>query len=103
MVARTPPRVSRRIKIIGPNDSAIALQKASTLTRNDIELEGEFEYAPWANSGSTFVGRFLTYVTKLDARTGAQILVEEIDGEVGEALVRSGGLISLPDTLVRAE
>ncbi|MCP3919566.1 MAG: DUF1565 domain-containing protein [bacterium] len=90
------------IKIIGPNDSAIALQKASTLTCNDIELVGEFEYALWATSGSMFVGRFLTDVPKLDARTGAGIHVEKIDGKlVGDAVVRSGGVISLPDRVVR--
>jgi hypothetical protein len=91
------------LKIIGPNDSAIALQKASTLTCNDIELDGEFEYALWASSGSMFVGRFLTDVSKLDAKTGAQILVEGIAGRLGEAVAQSGGLISLPNRLVRSE
>lgn len=91
------------VKIIGPNDSAIALQKASTFTCNDIELSGEFEYAMWASSGSMFCGRFLTDVSKLDARTGAQILVEAIKGEVKEVVVRSGGLVALPDRVVRSE
>ena len=42
---------------------AIALQKASTLTCNDIELRGTFGQSLWATSGSMFVGRFLTDVT----------------------------------------
>ncbi len=90
-----------RIEIVGPNDSAIALQKASTFTCNDVLLKGEFEYAMWASSGSLFVGRFLSDVSKLKAKTGAQIHVEKIDGEVGEVVVESGGLISLPDRVVR--
>lgn len=90
------------LRLIGPNDSAIALQKASTLTCNDIELVGEFGYTIWARSGSLFVGRFLGDVTKLEARTGASIHVEKLGGTVkGEVSVASGGLVSLPDRVVR--
>ena len=92
------------IRIVGPNDSAIALQKSSTLTCNDIELVGEFEFALWASSGSMFVGRFLTDVPKLRARTGAQLHVERLAGKLtAEPEVGSGGLISLPDRVLRSE
>lgn len=90
------------IHVVGQNDSAIALQKASTLTCNDIHLEGTFETALWATSGSMFVGRFRTDVGGLSARTGATVNVEAIDGEVkGEVDARSGGVVSLPDRVVR--
>lgn len=90
------------IRIVGPNDAAIALQKASTFTCNDIELVGEFEYACWAMSGSMFVGRFLGDVPRLEASTGAGIHVEKIGGKlVGKVEAKSGGLISLPDRTVR--
>lgn len=97
-----------KITIRGKNDSAIALQKASTFTCNDIELGGEFRYAVWASSGSMFVGRFLTDVNRLRAKTGAQIHVEETEGrpalEVhGPIEVFSGGLVTLPDRTVRPE
>jgi hypothetical protein len=90
------------IHILGDNHSAIALQKASTLTCNDIYLEGTFETALWATSGSMFVGRFKTDVGGLSARTGSTVNVEKIDGEVkGPVEVSGGGLISLPDRVVR--
>lgn len=90
------------IKIIGPNDSAIALQKASTFTCNDIELVGEFENTIWASSGSMFVGRFLGDVTKVQAKTGAQVLIEDLAGEFkGPAIVESGGLISVNGKVYR--
>jgi hypothetical protein len=92
------------IKIVGPNDSAIALQKASTFTCNDIELVGAFEFALWASSGSLFVGRFLTDVPTLRARTGAGIHVERLAGELtGEVLAQSGGVVTLPGRVVRSE
>jgi hypothetical protein len=91
------------IEIIGPNDSAIALQKSSTFTCNDIVLTGEFEYGLWASSGSMFVGRFLTDVSKLKATTGAQIHVEKIDGKVKRTTAESGGLITLPDRVIRSK
>jgi len=90
------------ITIIGPNDSAIALQKASTFTCNDIELVGEFENTIWASSGSMFVGRFLGDVGKVHARTGAQVLIEDLEGEFqGPAVVESGGLISVKGKVYR--
>lgn len=85
----------------GKNDSAIALQKASTLTCNDIWLEGEFETALWATSGSMFVGRFRTGIGGLSARTGASVNVEKVDGEIrGPVEAKSGGIVSLPDRAV---
>jgi hypothetical protein len=91
-----------KITISGPNDSAIALQKASTLTCNDIALDGEFEYAIWASSGSMFVGRFLTDIHKVEASTGAGIHIEKVAGEVlGPVTAKSGGVVSLPDRVVR--
>lgn len=93
-----------KISIVGKNDSAIALQKASTFTCNDIALEGEFEYAIWASSGSMFVGRFLGDVGKVDATTGAGIHLEKVGGEIlGEVTARSGGVVSLPDRTVHSK
>jgi hypothetical protein len=93
-----------KITIVGPNDAAIALQKASTFTCNDIELVGAFDQALWATSGSMFVGRFLGDVTGLEARTGASVHVEKIGGKLeGPVVARSGGLVSLPDRTVRSE
>jgi hypothetical protein len=89
------------IKIRGKNDAAIALQKASTLTCNDVELDGEFEYALWATSGSMFVGAFLGDLGRLEASTGATIHVEKLNGKVvGPIEAKSGGVISLPDRVV---
>jgi hypothetical protein len=87
-----------RIVIVGENDMAIALQKASTLTCNDIELRGVFGKSLWATSGSMFVGRFRTDVSELSADTSARINVEELDGKIrGEVIARRCGMISLPD------
>jgi hypothetical protein len=90
-----------KITIVGANDAAIALQKASTLTCNDVELKGKFEYALWASSGSMFVGSFAGDVGRLEARTGATIHVERVNGRiVGPIDARSGGLVSLPERVV---
>lgn len=87
-----------RIIIEGTNDVAIYLQKASTLTGNDIELRGNFASTLTASSGSMFVGRFKTGVTGLAASTSASINVEAVDGKIiGPLTTNSGGLISLPD------
>ncbi len=84
--------------IEGENDSAIALQKASTFTCNDIELRGKFEYDLWASSGSMFVGRFLTDVGRIEASTGASINIEKIKGKlIGPVIAKRTGTISLPD------
>ena len=61
---------------------AIALQKASTLTCNDIELRGTFGKSLWASSGSMFVGRFRTDVSDISADTSAQINIEALDGKI---------------------
>ena len=93
-----------KVTIIGPNDSAIALQKASTFTCNDILLDGEFGYAIWASSGSMFVGRFLGDIRKVEASTGAGIHIEKVAGKViGPVEARSGGIVSLPDRVVRSD
>jgi hypothetical protein len=90
-----------RVIIVGVNDSAIALQKASTFTCNDIELKGEFETTLWASSGSMFVGRFLTDITKISASTSAQINIEDLQGKAhGEVSATRGGIVSLPDGVV---
>ena len=74
------------------------LQKASTLTCNDIELKGRFGHAIRAMSGSMFVGRFLTDITGLSADTSATINVEKMRGEViGPVVARRCGMIALPD------
>ena len=91
------------IRIRGKNDSAIALQKFSTLTCNDIYLEGEFRTALWASSGSMFVGRFKSDVGAIEAVTGASVNVEAIEGELhGEVTAASGGIVSLPGRVVSA-
>jgi len=93
-----------RITIVGPNDSAIALQKASTFTCNDLALEGEFGHTIWASSGSMFVGRFLGDVGKVSASTGAAIHIEKVGGKVvGPVEARSGGVVSLPDRVIRSD
>jgi hypothetical protein len=87
-----------RIIIDGENEMAIALQKASTLTCNDIELHGKFDKSLWASSGSMFVGRFRTDVNNIEADTSAQINVEALDGKIlGEATAKRCAVISLPD------
>jgi len=91
-----------RIVIEGDNDCAIALQKASTFTCNDIELKGTFRKTVWAMSGSTFVGRFLGDVTRVEAHTGAGVHIEKVGGTIqGPLVASSGGTISLPDGTVR--
>jgi hypothetical protein len=87
-----------RIIIEGKNEMAIALQKASTLTCNDIELRGTFGKSLWASSGSMFVGRFRTDVTDVEADTSAQINIESLDGKIrGAVTAKRCGVISLPD------
>ncbi len=93
-----------RIIIEGGNGMAIALQKASTLTCNDIELRGTFKQSVWASSGSMFVGRFLTDVTGLEADTSASINVEKLDGKLtGPVTAKRCGRIALPDRNVVSE
>jgi hypothetical protein len=93
-----------RIVIEGENSMAIALQKASTFTCNDIALRGEFDYCLWASSGSMFVGRFLTDVGRIEATTGATVHVEKIDGALsGPVIAKRCGVISLPDRNVYSE
>jgi hypothetical protein len=92
--------------IVGENETAIALQKASTLTCNDVELKGRFGTALSATSGSMFVGRFLGDVPPLAANTGASIHVEEFKSGgklVGDATARHGAVITLPDRTIRGE
>jgi len=49
-----------------------------------------------------FVGRFLGDVGKVHARTGAQVLIEDLEGEFqGPAVVESGGLISVKGKVYR--
>jgi hypothetical protein len=89
------------IVIEGRNDAAIALQKSSTLTCNDIHLSGEFETALWASSGSMFCGRFKSDVRRVEASTGAVIAIEKVDGKViGPVEAKSGAVVSLPDRVV---
>jgi hypothetical protein len=89
------------VVIEGPNDAAIALQKASTFFCNDVELKGKFDHALWASSGSIFVGSFLGDVGRLEATTGASIHIERLKGKVvGHLEAKSGGVISLPDRVV---
>ncbi len=92
------------IIIEGENEDAIALQKASTLTCNDIELRGLFRTTIWASSGSMFVGRFLTDVTRVHATTGASINIEAVDGQIiGPVSAEHCGVVSLPDRNVFSE
>ncbi|NLE57681.1 MAG: DUF1565 domain-containing protein [Planctomycetes bacterium] len=87
-----------QVTIEGNNSMAIALQKASTFTCNDIELRGQFEYCIWAGSGSMFVGRFLTDLGQIEATTGATVNIEAIKGKfAGPAVATRCGTISLPD------
>jgi hypothetical protein len=93
-----------RVVIEGENNMAIALQKASTFTCNDIELRGRFEYCLWASSGSTFVGGFVSDVGRIEATTGASINVEKISGKLeGPVVAKRCGTISLPDRNVFSE
>lgn len=89
------------ITITGENGTAIVLQKASTLTCNDIELKGTFKNAIQAMSGSMFVGGFLGDITGLDVTTGASVNVAAIEGTViGPVNVRKTGMLSLPNRIV---
>jgi len=93
------------IRIAGENDNAIVLQKASTLTCNDIELKGDFKTALSAMSGSMFVGRFIGDIGGLSANTCATINVEEMknSGRIkGPVDARHGATISLRDRTVRS-
>lgn len=93
-----------RIIIVSDNDTAIALQKASTLTCNAIELRGRCETSLFASSGSMFVGRFKCDVGRLEATTGATINIEQIDGRLnGPVIAKHAGRISLPDRDVLPE
>jgi hypothetical protein len=86
------------IVIEGENEMAIALQKASTFTCNDIELRGVFRTTLWASSGSMFVGRFLTDVSDISADTSAKINVEALKGKIrGNVTAQHCGAVSLPD------
>jgi len=87
-----------RIIIEGTNDIAIYLQKASTLTCNDIEIRGNCPNTLQASSGSMFVGRFKSEVTGITATTSATINIESTDGKIaGPLSAIRGGIISLPD------
>jgi hypothetical protein len=91
------------IIIRGENESAIVLQKSSTLTCNDIELQGTFKTAISAMSGSMFVGAFVGDITDLSASTSATINIEEMkkDGRIaGSVSARRGAVISLSDRTV---
>lgn len=86
-----------RLVIVGENKNAIVLQKASTLTCNDIELKGKFETTLDGMSGSMFVGGFLTDVTRVRADTGATLHLTKIEGEVlGPVSEKRGGVVTLP-------
>lgn len=92
------------IIIEGENDMAIALQKASTLTCNQIDLRGKFDTCLWASSGSMFVGRFVTDVGRIEATTGANINIEQINGKlVGPVSAKHCATVSLPDRNVLSE
>jgi len=89
------------VTIIGENENAIVLQKASTFTCNDIELKGAFKNAVQAMSGSMFVGRFLGDVPGLHATTGASVNIEAAKGKItGPVTATNTGMISLPDRIV---
>lgn len=89
------------IKIQGKNDSAIALQKSSTLFCNDLELSGTFEYALWASSSSNFTGSFLGDIGRIEARTAASVCLERIHGKlIGPLEAKSGATITTPDRVI---
>lgn len=84
--------------IEGNNSNAIVLQKASTLTCNDVELKGQFGHAIQAMSGSMFVGRFIGDVTGIRSSTGASINIDKVTGSIiGPVIANTTGTISLPD------
>lgn len=83
--------------IEGTNDNAIVLQKASTLTCNDIEIRGHCPNTLVASSGSMFVGQFKGDVAGVSATTGATINIEAVEGRIaGSVSATRGGVISLP-------
>ncbi len=87
-----------RVAILSDNDTAIALQKASTFTCNAIELRGKYDLCMMASSGSMFVGRFKGDVGAIEATTGASINIEAVDGKLtGPVTARRAARISLPD------
>jgi hypothetical protein len=90
------------IIIEGENDAAIVLQKASTLTCNDIDLRGTFKRAISAMSGSMFVGGFRGDTPGVEADTGASIHIVEMknQGRIGPVSATRGAVISLPDRTV---
>lgn len=86
------------IIIAGKNDNAIVLQKASTLTCNDIELTGQFGHSIRAMSGSMFVGRFISNITGVRSSTGASVNIDKVTGSIlGPVIANTTGTISLPD------
>lgn len=90
--------------IASDNDMAIALQKASTFTCNAVELRGKYDYCLWASSGSMFVGRFKGDVGRVEATTGANINIEQMDGKLnGPVTAKHAARISLPDRDVLPE
>jgi hypothetical protein len=94
------------IVIEGENNAAIVLQKASTLTCNDIELRGKFNTAISAMSGSMFVGRFLGDIPGLSADTSASINIDQFQNNgriIGPVSARHGAVISLPNRTVTSE
>ena len=94
------------IVIEGENNVAIVLQKASTLTCNDIELRGKFKTAISAMSGSMFVGRFLGDIPGLLANTSASINIDQLQRKgriIGPVSARHGAFISLPNRTVTSE
>jgi hypothetical protein len=94
------------IVIEGENNAAIVLQKASTLTCNDIELRGAFKTAVSAMSGSMFVGRFLGDIPGLSANTCASINIDQLQKNgriIGPVSARHGAVISLPNRTVTSE
>jgi hypothetical protein len=90
--------------IVGENENAIVLQKASTFTCNDIELKGHFNCAVSAMSSSMFVGRLIGDVTGIAATTGACVNVEQCSGEIkGSVSATRAGVVSLPDRIVSSQ
>jgi hypothetical protein len=93
------------IIIEGENNTAIVLQKASTLTCNDIELRGTFKGALTGMSGSMFVGAFRGDIPTVGASTGASIHIVQMKnrGKIGSVSATSGAVISLPDRTVSSK
>lgn len=92
------------IIVEGNNSNAIVLQKASTLTCNDVELKGQFGHAIHAMSGSMFVGRFIGDVTAIRSSTGASVNIEKVTGSIiGPVIADTTGTISLPDKNIVAQ